>query len=635
MWIIEADKLLKKKELHVEKKDLLKVGKVKSVFRTDNADEVIIEFRDDATAFGGIKKAIIEGKGVLNSRISTILYHHLMNNGIKTHFIKNLDERRQLCHKVDMIPLEFTCRNIVAGNMARRLGLEEGAPLDAPILEICFKNDELNDPLLNDAHAYALNLIKKDQLEYCYNQLLKINDLLKDLFEKVDIKLVNFKLEFGVNGRGEVILADEIGPDSCRLWEATTNTKLDKDVFRKDLGDILVTYQLILDRLETLGILKSSKGAEIESDDVYKSTFCSVGESKGIISEEETNKSARKAKNSYSEAGVNVEAGYESVELIKKHVASTKNLGAISDIGGFGALFDISKYHYKHPILVSGTDGVGTKLEVANELGVFNTIGIDLVAMCVNDIAAVGAKPLYFLDYIAVDVNRPKKIEQIVAGICQGLRECDCALIGGETAEMPGVYHEDGFDLAGFATGIVEKDEIIDFENVEVGQVIIGLPSSGLHSNGFSLVRKIIKEKDLKLGSIYPELSTEKTLGEIILEPTKIYVNEILNLTKHVDIKGVAHITGGGFYENIKRITGKYGALINTDQLKIPSIFSFLEHHGNLDFTEMFGYFNMGIGMVCIVDEGDVKKALELLDGAYVIGNVSSNEDIRIFQSES
>ena len=335
-------------------------------------------------------------------------------------------------------------------------------------------------------------------------------------------------------------------------------------------------------------------------------------------------------KNKYEEAGVNVQAGYESVELIKKHVKSTANKGVIDDLGGFGALYDFSQYNYKNPILVSGTDGVGTKLEIAKELGIFDTIGIDLVAMCVNDIVTIGAKPLYFLDYIAIDANVPQKIESLVAGICAGLRQCDCALIGGETAEMPGVYHKDGFDLAGFVTGIVEKDKIIDKKRVKPGQSIIGLPSSGIHSNGYSLVRKIISDNNLNLQEKYSELSTEKTLGEIVLTPTKIYVNEILELIDKVAVKGIAHITGGGFFENVKRITGDYGASFQQDILPNLPIFTFLQKYGKLEYQEMFGYFNMGIGMMIIVDQKDENKVLELLTEAYVIGKVVTDKEIRI-----
>lgn len=335
--------------------------------------------------------------------------------------------------------------------------------------------------------------------------------------------------------------------------------------------------------------------------------------------------------NKYQEAGVNVEAGYESVELIKKHVEATNNAGTMSTIGGFGAMFDLKKYNFKDPILVSGTDGVGTKVEIAKELGIFDTVGIDLVGMCVNDIVTIGAKPLFFLDYIAVDINVPNKIESIVKGISDGLRECDCALIGGETAEMPGVYHKNGFDLAGFVVGAVEREKVIDASNVAIGDVLIGLPSSGVHSNGFSLVRKIVKEANLDLNKIYEDLDKNKTLGEVLLTPTKIYVNDVLKVVEHTQVKGIVHITGGGFYENIKRITKQYGASIEKDKLVNLPIFDFLQKHGRLDYLEMFGYFNMGIGLMFIVDPKNVDSVLSLINDARVVGLVSEDSEIKIW----
>lgn len=336
-------------------------------------------------------------------------------------------------------------------------------------------------------------------------------------------------------------------------------------------------------------------------------------------------------KNKYQEAGVSVEAGYKSVELIKKHIKTTNNKGTMSNIGGFGAMFDLKKYNYKDPILVSGTDGVGTKVEIAKELGIFDTIGIDLVGMCVNDIVTIGAKPLFFLDYIALDINVPEKIEEIVKGICEGLRQCDCALIGGETAEMPGVYNKDGFDLAGFSVGVVERDKIIDAKNIAVGDVIIGLESSGIHSNGYSLVRKIIKDANLDLNKVYKELDDSKTLGEVLLTPTKIYVNDVLKVIDNTDVKGIVHITGGGFYENVKRITNEYGASFEKDKLVRLPIFDFLQKHGNLDYLEMFGYFNMGIGLMIIVDEKNVNSVLNQVKDAKVIGLVSEDGEIKIW----
>lgn len=332
--------------------------------------------------------------------------------------------------------------------------------------------------------------------------------------------------------------------------------------------------------------------------------------------------------NAYEKAGVSLEAGYESVELIKKHVAKTKNIGVISGIGGFGGMFDIGKYGYKQPILVSGTDGVGTKLEIAKHLGIYNTIGIDLVAMCVNDILAVGAKPLYFLDYIAVAKNEPKQIEQLVAGICDGLNLCDCALIGGETAEMPSVYPSGGFDLAGFVTGAVEKDKIIDGSKVEVGNILIGLPSSGVHSNGYSLVRKIVADNNLDYNKCYEELDSKKTLGEVLLEPTKIYVSEVLSLMESVSVNGVAHITGGGFIENIPRALNGLGFSVNSNTIPNLPIFDFLKKYGKLGKNEMYNYFNMGIGMVLVIKSEDKTKVLEHFEkighSAYIIGEVTN-----------
>jgi len=337
--------------------------------------------------------------------------------------------------------------------------------------------------------------------------------------------------------------------------------------------------------------------------------------------------------NRYKDAGVDVEAGYESVELIKKHIAKTKNVGMLENIGGFGGMFDLSKYNIKQPILVSGTDGVGTKLEIARELNILDTIGIDLVAMCVNDIITIGAKPLFFLDYIAVAKNEPKEIEQLVKGICDGLIQCDTALIGGETAEMPGVYKPGGFDLAGYVTGVIEKDKVLKDGLIQPGQVLIGLPSSGIHSNGYSLVRKIVSESKLDYNTIYPELDETKTLGQVLLTPTRIYVSEILDLFDKVNVKGISHITGGGFYENIKRMTKDYGVEIDESKLDILPVFNFLAKHGNLDRQEMYGYFNMGTGMVIALDEKDVDQALTVLPEGKVIGKITQNGEIKVCSS--
>lgn len=330
--------------------------------------------------------------------------------------------------------------------------------------------------------------------------------------------------------------------------------------------------------------------------------------------------------NDYAQAGVDVKAGYQSTEIIKEYVKKTHNKGVFSQLGGFAAIFDFQKYNYKDPLLVSSSDGVGTKLEIAKEMKKYDTIGIDLVGMCVNDLLCLGAKPMYFLDYIAVEKNDPQMIGQLVKGMSEGLQQCDTALIGGETAEMPGVYHKGGFDLAGFVVGLVERDQIIDNTLVKPGQAIIGLASSGLHSNGYSLVRKIIKDNNLNLDTIYEGFN--KTLGEVLLEPTKIYVNEILNLIVKINVKGIVNITGGGFYENVKRVTNEYGACFDSKKIPVLPIFDFLAKQGVL--KDMYGYFNMGIGMMIIVEQKDVKDALALLDNAYVIGEVTSASEIKV-----
>ncbi len=328
------------------------------------------------------------------------------------------------------------------------------------------------------------------------------------------------------------------------------------------------------------------------------------------------------SKDLYAEAGVSLEAGYESVRRIKEHVARTKNVGTVSSIGGFGGLFDLSPYGFKQPILVSGTDGVGSKLEIARELNKYDTVGIDLVAMCVNDVVTVGAKPLYFLDYIAVEKNYPEMVESLVKGICDGLLECDCALVGGETAELPGLYPVGGYDLAGFVTAAVEKEEIINCTKVKVGDVLIGLPSSGIHSNGYSLVRKIISDNNFSIHEKYADLSAEKTLGEVLLTPTKIYVKDVLEVLEKVNVNGVAHITGGGFYENIPRATNGFGFRVYKDKIKTPQIFNFLEKHGKVENDKMYNYFNMGIGMVLIVNKEDVDTVLTITKDGVVLGEI-------------
>lgn len=334
----------------------------------------------------------------------------------------------------------------------------------------------------------------------------------------------------------------------------------------------------------------------------------------------------------YQESGVNLEAGYESVERIKKHVAKTKIKGSLSNIGAFGGLFDLSSYNYKNPVLVSGTDGVGTKLVISQMVEKYDTVGIDLVAMCVNDIITTGAKPLIFLDYIAIGKNNPQIIEDIVKGVSDGCILANCDLVGGETAEMPDMYDRLEFDLAGFSVGCVEKDKIIDNTKIKENDVVIGLKSSGIHSNGYSLVRKILfKDNNISLDYILEG----KPLKEYLLEPTKIYVNSILNLIKKVNVLGIANITGGGFYENIPRcLNNNQGVFIDSSKFEILPIFKFLMEKGNVDYYEMFNVFNMGIGMVLIVKKEDVKKTLEILkennEQAYEIGYVTNNKGVII-----
>ena len=335
----------------------------------------------------------------------------------------------------------------------------------------------------------------------------------------------------------------------------------------------------------------------------------------------------------YEAAGVNLEAGYEVVSRIKSHVRSTARSGSMGSIGSFGGMFDLSSLGVKEPILVSGTDGVGTKLKIAFAMDKHDTIGIDAVAMCVNDVLAQGAEPLIFLDYIATGHNIPAQIEAIVSGVAEGCRQAGCALVGGETAEMPGMYENGEYDIAGYTTGVVEKSKLIDGTKVKEGDVLIGISSSGVHSNGYSLVRKIVKDANLDLHKIYPELDPEKKLGEVLLTPTKIYVKPVLEVIRQVDVHGVAHITGGGFDENIPRIfLPGQGFHIEEGSWEILPVFRFLEEKGNIPHREMFNIFNMGIGMVLAVSEADAGKVLSILDNskekAQVIGYVYAGENI-------
>lgn len=334
----------------------------------------------------------------------------------------------------------------------------------------------------------------------------------------------------------------------------------------------------------------------------------------------------------YEKAGVNLEAGYDVVSRIKKHVEKTRRTGVVSNIGSFGGLFDLGSLGYKEPVLVSGTDGVGTKLKLAFKMDKHDTIGEDVVAMCVNDVLAQGAEPLFFLDYVAVGKNYPEKVEQIVSGVAEGCLKAGCALIGGETAEMPGLYKEYEYDLAGFCVGCANKKDIIDGSKVKVGDTLIGLASSGVHSNGFSLVRKILKDNNIDLKENY---GFSRPIGEVLLEPTKIYVKPVLAAIKKGLVNGVSHITGGGFDENIPRMLPKdAGVLIDEGTWPIPPIFSFLEEKGKIPHREMFNIFNMGIGMVLACNSDDAINLLtELIsqgEKAYIIGQVTKTKGVTI-----
>ena len=334
---------------------------------------------------------------------------------------------------------------------------------------------------------------------------------------------------------------------------------------------------------------------------------------------------------SYAKAGVDITAGYKAVELMKKHIARTVINTKADDIGGFGGLFPLDLTGYKNPILVSGTDGVGTKLKLAFLMDKHNTVGIDCVAMCVNDVICCGAKPLFFLDYIAVGKNVPERVASIVEGVAEGCVQAGCALIGGETAEMPGFYPVDEYDLAGFAVGVVDKKKILDNKKMVAGDVVIAIPSSGVHSNGFSLVRKVfdVEKADLKTPL---EALGGKSLGETLLTPTKIYVKSILALLeKKVNVRAISHITGGGFYENIPRsIPDGFGAKIERSAVKILPIFDLLAKTGDVCERDMFNTFNMGVGMSVVVKKEDADKAIEILracgEDAYVMGEIVKSD---------
>ncbi len=336
----------------------------------------------------------------------------------------------------------------------------------------------------------------------------------------------------------------------------------------------------------------------------------------------------------YEKAGVNLEAGYEVVRRIKQHVASTTRKGSMGGIGSFGGMFDLSTLGIREPVLVSGTDGVGTKLKIAFAMDKHDTIGIDAVAMCVNDVLAQGAEPLIFLDYVAIGHNIPEKVEAIVAGVAEGCRQAGCALVGGETAEMPGMYGNGEYDIAGYTTGVVEKSKLIDGSKVKEGDVLVGIASTGVHSNGFSLVRKVIADAGLKLDEVIPEFGG-KTLGETLLTPTRIYVKQVLEVIRNCDVHGVAHITGGGFDENIPRILHKgQGIHVEEGSWEILPIFKMLEKWGKIPHREMFNIFNMGIGMVLAMDESEAGKSIDILrekgEKASVIGRVTGTEGVDI-----
>ena len=334
---------------------------------------------------------------------------------------------------------------------------------------------------------------------------------------------------------------------------------------------------------------------------------------------------------SYKAAGVDITAGYKAVELMKQHVARTVTSGAMSDIGGFGGLFELDMTGITKPVLVSGTDGVGTKLKIAFLMDKHDTVGIDCTAMCVNDIICVGAKPLFFLDYIACGKLIPERIADIVAGVAEGCVQAGATLIGGETAEMPGFYPIDEYDLAGFAVGVVDKSKVLDKNAIKAGDVIIALPSSGVHSNGFSLVRKVFDVENADIKSPVAELGG-KSIGETLLTPTKIYVKPMLALFEEVTVKSVSHITGGGFYENIPRsLPEGFSAQIKKSDVKVLPIFDLIQKTGNIPERDMFNTFNMGVGMIAVVDKNDVERSIEILkangEDAYILGEIVESDE--------
>ena len=328
----------------------------------------------------------------------------------------------------------------------------------------------------------------------------------------------------------------------------------------------------------------------------------------------------------YAAAGVNIEAGYEGVRLMKRHVDRTRIPGVVSDIGGFGGLFIPPVDGMKEPVLVSGTDGVGTKQRLAQLMGKHDTVGIDCVAMCVNDIVCCGAKPLFFLDYIAIGKNEPEKVAELVAGVAEGCVQAGCALIGGETAEHPGTMQPEDYDLAGFSVGIVDRENILDRSQVQAGDVLLGLPSSGLHSNGFSLVRKVFDVEHTDLGRVYPELG--RPLGEVLLTPTRIYVKPVLAALETGAVHGISHITGGGFYENIPRCLPEgLSAHIRRASVPVQPVFTLIQEIGKVSERDMFNTFNMGIGMVLAVAKASVDTVRTLLPDAVVLGEIRQGDE--------
>ena len=339
-------------------------------------------------------------------------------------------------------------------------------------------------------------------------------------------------------------------------------------------------------------------------------------------------------KNSYSEsykkAGVDITAGYKAVELMKGHIARTMNAGALGAVGGFGGMFEPDLTGIKTPVLVSGTDGVGTKLKLAFLMDKHDTVGIDCVAMCVNDVVCLGGRPLIFLDYIALGKNVPERVAEIVSGVAEGCVQAGCALIGGETAEMPGMYDENEYDLAGYTTGIVDKEKVLNPENVQAGDAIVAVASSGVHSNGFSLVRKALDVENRDLTEYIPEFGA--TLGETLLTPTKIYVKPVLKLLETVNVRSIAHITGGGFYENIPRAFGSgLCAVIDEKAIVTPPVFEFIQKSGDISRRDMFNTFNMGVGLSAIVPAEQADEAVRILNAcgekAYILGHIEKAAD--------